>query len=242
MQPACGRVQLQVLPIADTLAQAMSAGLGWLSEAEQLRFSAMHDAARRASFLAGHWQARCLAVRWFDVMPSRLSWHVHADGRPGLLLDGEPSPLFLSVSHSADWLAVALADVPIGIDIELAQRTRDWLALAKFVFSEEEVRDVQMASASQQAAVFQTYWALKEAHGKQSGTGILPRQARLLVAKTCKADLAEARSWGFQTGALALAMPAQAHLEITGEVLETARYWRYSQAPLAAVHALRDEA
>ena len=77
------------------------------------------------SFLAGHWLARRVTADWLQLDAARIALDRHPDGRPLLLVDDAPASLSISLSHSGDWLAIALATVPVGIDIELPRRLRD---------------------------------------------------------------------------------------------------------------------
>lgn len=224
---------LQRLRVAETAARAQAEGLGWLSDAERQRLDGMRDAARRESFLAGHWQARQLAARWLGHAAERIGLLAHADGRPALALDGAELPLSLSISHSGGWLALALANVPVGVDIELPRRLRDWQSLARFVFSPQEQAQLAACDAVQQAAVFHQLWTLKEARGKRSGEGLQPKQAQRVTALACAVEQAEAASWAFEQGALALATATGVRIEhhdapdAVQVALQSPVYWRY---------------
>lgn len=226
-----GAARLHLLPIASAAADAEARGLDWLTEAERQRLDAISATARRASFLAGHWQARWLAAQWLQLDVGRIALDAQADGRPLLRVDGEVAPLHVSLSHSGDWLALALADAPVGLDIEVPQRARDWEALARFVFSIEERQRLRDAEGAARAGVFHALWTLKEARGKRTGEGLLPAQSRRIAALPSDADLAEATSWTFHDGALALAIDAGTGISIEGgESLGAPRYWRYIEA------------
>lgn len=220
--------RLHLLPIASAAAEADAQGLDWLTKTERLRLQAITSPARRDTFLAGHWQARSLAAQWLQLDVRRIALDAHADGRPLLRVDDDAAPLHVSLSHSGDWLALALADAPVGVDVELPQRERDWNALARFVFSAEERQRVHDADDAARAEVFHALWTLKEARGKRSGEGLQPRAARAVTAEPAEAAGAEALSWAFGNGALALAMTPGTRLERIGEALGVPAYWRYA--------------
>ena len=202
----------------------------WLSDDEAARLQLMTSLVRRRSFLAGHWHARELAGDWLQVEPRRITLQRHDDGRPRLEVDGEPSPLSLSLSHSGDWLAIALATVPVGIDVELPRRQRDLQGLARFAFSPEEVRRLDGLDDAGYSAAFHRLWTLKEARGKRSGTGLLPGQSRRVTSLPSDADTAEASSWTFGDGALSVAVDPGTRVEIVGgEGLLAPEYWRYRE-------------
>ena len=225
--PSVGRMRLVQLDII--AAEAEAAGQWWLTDDEASRLQAMSVPARRRSFLAGHWLARRIAADWLQVEMTRIALQRHDDGRPCLLVDGAPSPLSLSLSHSGGWLAVALATMPVGIDVEVPRRQRDLDALARFAFSPEEAERLQRMPEAQRAAAFHTLWTLKEARGKRSGEGLLPARARRVTALPSDASAAEAMSWSFQDGALALAIDAGTEIGIEGgEMLGRPLFWRYA--------------
>lgn len=202
----------------------------WLTEGEASRLQAMSLPARRRSFLAGHWLARRLAADWLQADVARIALHRHADGRPQLLVDDAPSPLSLSLSHSGDWLACAIASVPIGIDVELPRRTRNLQALARFAFAPEEVERLLSVSEQERPAVFHMLWTLKEARGKRTGEGLLPEQSRRINTLPSAAGEADAISWRLRDGALALAVDPGTEIGVEGgELLGPPQFWRYAQ-------------
>lgn len=206
-------------------------GTDWLSDDEAGRLQAMTSPVRRRSFLAGHWQARELAADWLQLETRRIALHRHEDGRPRLLVDGAPSPLSLSLSHSGDWLAIALATVPVGIDVELPRRQRDLHALARFTFSPEEVASLDGLDEPAYSGAFHRLWTLKEARGKRLGTGLLPGRSRLVTASPSDPHDADAMSWPLADGALAIAIDPGSELVLQGmESLGDPAHWRYHVA------------
>lgn len=221
---------LHVLPVAPSAAEAEAQGLGWLTDGERQRLQTITAAARRCSFLAGHWQARRLAAQWLQVDVRRIALQAHADGRPLLRVDGDAAPLHVSMSHSSGWLAVAVADAPVGVDIELPRRDRDWEALARFVFSPAELHCLRDGDAAARIRLFHAFWALKEARGKRSGEGLRPKAARTVTATACVPGRAEAMSWVFGDGALALALAPGMAVSLDGPALGEPAHWRYAEA------------
>lgn len=206
-------------------------GSDWLGMDEAARLQAMTAEVRRRSFLAGHWQARLLAAEWLQVESRRLGLQRHDDGRPRLMVDGAPSPLSLSISHSGDWLAIALATVPVGIDVELPRRPRDLRALARFTFSPEEVARLDALGDAGYGAGFHQIWALKEARGKRLGEGLLPGRSRRVTASPSDTAHADAMTWSLDGGALAIAIDAGTDLALQGmDMLGDAACWRYRTA------------
>lgn len=226
--------RLHLLPVVVAAAEAVAQRRDWLTDAERQRLQAITSPSRRDAFLAGHWQARALAAQWLQLDAGRIALDAYPDGRPRLRLDGDAAPLQVSLSHSGDWLALALADAPVGVDVELPQRARDWNALARFVFSPEERQRVRDADDATRAEVFHALWTLKEARGKRSGEGLQPRAARTFTAQPADAAGAEALGWAFGGGALALALAPGTRLERAGDTLGAPSHWRYAKVAEAA--------
>lgn len=223
--PPAARIRLARLDgFADDL------GADWLTDDEAARLQAMTAPARRRSFLGGHWLAREVAAEWLQTDAARIALHRHDDGRPLLLVDGAPSALSLSLSHSGHWLAVALATAPVGVDVEMPRRVRDLHALARFAFSPEEAERLARMPETERAAAFHVLWTLKEARGKRTGEGLLPAHSRRVTALPCDAASAEALTWRLRDGALALAIAPGARIEIDdGDALGERAHWRYRE-------------
>lgn len=224
---ASPRVRLLLRPLADAGVPDEGTDHSWLTEAEASRLRGMRSTARRTSFLAGHWMARALAADWLQVDPARLALSTFADGRPALQLDGAPLPLSLSIAHSGAWLALALGEVAVGVDVELPRRGRDLDGLARMAFSAPEANALEQLDGKRRAAAFCELWTLREACVKRSGEGLRPRQARGIVPQACAVEDSEATSWAFHGGGVALATGVGVRLEFSGEPVAAPQGWRY---------------
>jgi len=168
-------------------------GLDWLSEEEQARLSAMSAPRRRAQFIAGRWLARrCLAAhaggRWQDYALS-----APEDGAPQVLTSPPAAEhWYFSLSHSGDWLACAVSALPIGVDVECSDRTRDFQALHEWMH-EPDALQAAPGDAQEQQAWFYAQWTLKEAWLKYA-TSAVPANA------STPAPRPSMRSTRFRTG------------------------------------------
>jgi 4'-phosphopantetheinyl transferase len=79
-------------------------------------------------------------------------------------------PLHFNLSHSGDCIALALADVPVGLDVERLREQRDFPGLLQRVF--HPVERERMRAHGQPLAAFYQAWTRKEAFLKALGTGI----------------------------------------------------------------------
>lgn len=215
--------------------EAITVGtLEWLTGEERQRLDAMASPERRRNYVAGHSLARELGARWHGVDIARLSVHRLADGRPCLHLDGAPSPLSLSLSHSGGWILAGIATVPIGVDVEVPRRARDIDALARHVFAPEEAGRLAAMASDGRLGAFHEIWALKEARGKRTGEGILPGRSRRVRAVAAAPGAADAISWRLgEAGAAAVAVQGVEAVRVDDDgLLGQPRHWCFESVEL----------
>jgi phosphopantetheinyl transferase len=108
-----------------------------------------------------------------DLPASGIQIAISPNGRPVLACG---VPWDFSISHSGDLAACAVADLPIGVDLERATLGRSLLGLAREHFHAPEVEDVvallSAGNEQEAAARFYAYWTLKEAHLKRRGGSV----------------------------------------------------------------------
>ena len=83
---------------------------------------------------------------------------------PPIIID-LPSNTYVSLSHSKGLICFAISNSPVGIDIESADRNRDFLTLSKIFMSDEEVQYLAQ-NKERQADIFYRTWCAKEAYYK----------------------------------------------------------------------------
>ena len=164
---ACSDEVLRRLPQSD---------LTWLSDSERSRLQSLRAVARRDHYLAGHWLARELLAKAFvdstrgTTIPQ--DWSLR-DSK------GQAPPVFghdlvqLSISHSGAWVAAAVAQQPVGIDIEQRPRLLDRAIRDLLVNPDEAAGDIDNDDLLQR-------WVAKEAWLKARGESALPQQLRQL--------------------------------------------------------------
>lgn len=93
------------------------------------------------------------------------------DARPQLLVDAQPSPLFVSISHSGGRGAAAIDAAPIGIDLEKVRPIHR--KALKLFLTEEEIAILETLEIENAALHF---WCAKEAAWKlQTGVQTLKK-------------------------------------------------------------------
>ena len=94
---------------------------------------------------------------------------------PEILITPQGKPYFamgdlhFSISHTQHYVFCALSPIPIGIDAEESSRKVD-LRLAEKILSPGE--KVQFDDAEDKQTALLTFWVLKEAQAKFTGTGL----------------------------------------------------------------------
>lgn len=89
-------------------------------------------------------------------------------GKPFLL---NHSRIHINLSHSGGYVACAIGEKPVGIDIECwKKRRRQELVIKKLHPEEQKV--FQRAEEAQKAIVFHELWVLKESFIKAEGSGL----------------------------------------------------------------------
>lgn len=173
MQPEVSGIDpvwVTLTSVAHVYANTDKVDLSWLGPEELNRYRAITAKRRRIQFLSGrHFARECLATQtgghWRSYVLSA------PDNGPPQLLQSPACAthknLHISLSHSGDYLACALATHPIGVDIECSAVTRDWQAMSPFVLRKDEQASVKALADDARRAQFFARWTLKEAWIKQ---------------------------------------------------------------------------
>lgn len=140
-----------------------------LSAAEMARLVTIHHPQQAADYRFSRQLLRMLLARLLNCAPEDIQYHLHAKGKPFL----ENGMLEFNVSHSGDWLAVAVSRQMIGIDVEQSpSRPRPWLKLAQRFFTATETSWLYEQPEPDHAQQFLRIWTQKEAALKAIGCGL----------------------------------------------------------------------
>lgn len=170
---------------------------GLLDDAERERWAAYRREVDRERFLVGCALAKTVIAAYTGQHPEQVSFDrvCRQCGRPHgkpAVRGGGPE---LSISHSGDLVAVAVATAPVGVDVEqLDGRARelgdgDPAALGRMVLAEEERAALAAVDPERRARAFLVAWTRKEAVTKARGDGLRVPFGEVVVA----ADLAVPR-------------------------------------------------
>lgn len=147
----------------------------WLSQFEKQRNARFRFARDRSRDLMARWLMRKALAEYTDQQPQLLLIERSDKGKPYLQNIPHTIPahaLHFNLSHTRDWVVMAVAKHCVGVDIESTQRKNDVLAIANHYFFGAELDELRSFPSMQQAQRFFDYWTLKEAYMKARGEGI----------------------------------------------------------------------
>ena len=115
--------------------------------------------------IIGSFLQYCLSP-YINVPPSQIEFEYSEQGKPYIKSD-----INFNMSHSGDYVVLAVSDDPVGVDIERLRHGR--LLVAKRFFCEEEYTEIlKYSDENEQDKCFLEYWTMKEAYVKYLGKGL----------------------------------------------------------------------
>ena len=143
-----------------------------LSEDERRRAARFHEPRHAALYAAGRAALREVLAHYTGERPAEIAIREEANGKP-VLADRRCAWLNFNVSHARDVALIAVAARRrVGIDLEAVTTDIDLPALAKIVFSPEELARWTALAAGERGAAFFATWVFKEAYVKALGEGL----------------------------------------------------------------------
>ncbi len=140
-----------------------------LSNDEQTRFSGIRHPVARSHFLRSRSALRLILASYVGCAASELVFTQGENGKPELITESED--LRFNLSHSKHCFCLSVtAGCDVGTDIEKIQTNRDYAALARRFFTEEES---SLIDTSENGSLFYRMWVLKEAAVKARGMKLL---------------------------------------------------------------------
>ncbi|MEO3925565.1 4'-phosphopantetheinyl transferase superfamily protein [Micromonosporaceae bacterium B7E4] len=179
--PVPGECQVWRLPIGP----AHWAGLDVLDDEERERHARFRRVADRDRYQAAHVGVRMLLGHYLGVPAGQLGFSRHCrhcgagHGKP--VVDRPATKLDFSLTHSGEWVAVAVAADPVGLDVQELTDGTDVAALSGSVLSPAELRWWTDQPAESARRAFFGYWARKEALLKATGHGLAVPMNRITL-------------------------------------------------------------
>jgi 4'-phosphopantetheinyl transferase len=167
-------------------------GYAGLSAEEAIRAAGIAKPLRRRQFVAGRRLLRTMLAQVLGGRPEDLALDAAAGLPPRL---ASRPDLHLSVSHSGEWVAAAIADRPVGIDIEALGARRDPERFARWVCSPEEFAAWCACGRTEADDLLIAHWTRKEAWLKREGGEVLLTRMHRLHAESREASDADVATW-----------------------------------------------
>ena len=164
----------------------------WLGDSERTRWTSLAPSARPA-FVASRALLRRLLRSAIDV-PSE-AWDVSAEVGREPVVRG-PAHVRASLSHRLGWVAVAVSDAAVGVDIECARPSRgDHHERAALMLAPEELPAWNALAPEARESALLTRWTAKEAWFKAAPSQDAAWDFRRVVARPCEPGRANVRAW-----------------------------------------------
>ncbi|MEO5866158.1 MAG: 4'-phosphopantetheinyl transferase superfamily protein [Sphingomonas sp.] len=155
-----------------------------IDDQERARAARFRFANDRRRYIVRRAKLRQSLAILTGAAPEALRFYVSAHGKPEL-----PHGPRFSLSHSADRMMLATADVDIGCDIERVDPAIDWRPLAEGLFAPAERRSLAGLPKAAAHDAFFACWARKEAFVKAIGLGLSYPLDAFAVSVTQAAEL-----------------------------------------------------
>jgi 4'-phosphopantetheinyl transferase len=170
IQPAISLIVTRCEQVSDDL---LGRYFDLLSDEERQRNQRYHFAQDRRRDLIARALLRTQLAERLSTEPQSLIFTRGKHGKPALV-SSDPSASYLqfNLSHAGDWIVLALAGKPVGVDIEYTPRDNDVMAIADRYFFGNEINQLKSFNEDEQRQRFFDYWTLKEAYMKARGEGI----------------------------------------------------------------------
>jgi 4'-phosphopantetheinyl transferase len=166
-----------------------------LDDGERIRWAAFQLADDRARFATGRWLLKRLVRGVTSAGPVALDATCPTCGKQhGRPVSVEHPGLRLSLAHSGDRVVAAVAETPIGVDVE-AIRPIDHVLLAPRVLSPDERAVYEELPAAAREAALLGWWVRKEALLKAIGRGLAEPLTAVGLGGSAAPD--EIRQWPF---------------------------------------------
>jgi 4'-phosphopantetheinyl transferase len=177
-----GLASIEIARIASVCADVPEQYASWMSESEQARLADIRFAGRRSQYLTGHWLARVLLARAFGGTPA--SWRLRERRSLPPEVAGHDESIRVSISHTRDWIAAAVATVAVGIDLEQRPRALD-PSIESLLRNDDEI------PGSLDPDALLRRWVAKEAWIKRNTESALPARLKRLHVRSVAREHAD---------------------------------------------------
>jgi 4'-phosphopantetheinyl transferase len=139
-----------------------------LTESEKELAKRFRFEGDRNRFAVGRQALRFLLSKYLDLKPEEISISAEKGQKP--FISSPSSNIHFNITHSGEWVLIAIAKDELGIDIEKIDPEFEFGDLLREHFSEAEQSFI--SQAGDPVAAFYFLWTRKEALTKAWGTGL----------------------------------------------------------------------
>ena len=140
-----------------------------LSIEEQNRAISYIDEHSKNRFIINRIALRMLLGKYLNILPADILFITGPNNKP-YVGNTENHGLYYNVSHSGDWMLIAISDSEVGIDIEQTDNDLGFEEVLPVCFSKEEIDLIQRSEQSRD--LFYLLWTRKEALLKATSKGL----------------------------------------------------------------------
>jgi len=137
-----------------------------LNPAEIERGNKYYQLKDKNRFIVSRGALRYILGRYLHQHPALIGFSLSDKKKPFINNDLN---LQFNISHSADWILIAVANTVIGTDIEFINDNFDYADVLESNFSSTEIKQI---TENNSAENFFTFWTRKEAITKTTGKGL----------------------------------------------------------------------
>lgn len=154
-------LDLNILAIND-LAELLSAD-------EHSRAGRYHQQADRERFMISRGALRMILGRYLKTLPANIVFEPGVNKKP-FVKNAADISLHYNTSHSGNYVLIAVADTPVGIDVENLEPLFPYWDITEHSFSPPELAVIEQSA--DKLKTFYTLWTRKEALLKATAKGI----------------------------------------------------------------------
>jgi len=140
-----------------------------LSEQEQVKAAEIANPAARARFEIGRWLRRKMLSEATGLPAIGLTFVESDEGKPRAL---NTAGWDFNVSHSGDYVAVAVGQGQVGVDLEQVRPVREMESIADRYFHPDEAAAWRSLAPGLREEAFFVLWSAREASMKCVGLGL----------------------------------------------------------------------
>lgn len=147
-----------------------------LDDSEQERAAVFRRERDRQQYRLTRTAVRNVLSNYYPTTaPAQWRFARGVHGKPAIAGPKLDRPLYFNISHSGQWVAIAVAQNEcIGIDLERITARQSMMAIARRYFTNREFSELGDLAPEMMLRRFYELWTLKEAYSKACGNALVP--------------------------------------------------------------------